>query len=119
MFTCCQARHVSTSDMFSGQGIGVHTQTGSTALRKLWECYEGVTTHDVGVVQIVVASTDFDGKQSEKRNITAVAGPTPEGLFLLALDRPLEYMHWGDYVPTGLPGIGMLQVIFCVLSSFG
>src|SRR5690606_37079387 len=39
--------------------------------------------------QIVLASTDFDPRQAEKRTITAVRGNT------LTLDRPLQYMHFG------------------------
>ncbi len=39
--------------------------------------------------QIVLASTDFDPRQAEKRTITAVRGNT------LTLDRPLDYMHFG------------------------
>ncbi|OYX08076.1 MAG: hypothetical protein B7Z08_10865, partial [Sphingomonadales bacterium 32-68-7] len=40
--------------------------------------------------QIVLASTDFDPRQAEKRTVTAVSGNT------LSLDRPLEYMHFGE-----------------------
>src|SRR5690606_19896387 len=40
--------------------------------------------------EIVLASTDFDPRQAEKRTITAVSGNT------LTLDRPLEYMHFGE-----------------------
>src|SRR5690606_4516094 len=40
--------------------------------------------------EIVLASTDFDPRQAEKRTITAIAGNT------LTLDRPLEYMHFGE-----------------------
>src|SRR5690606_21828994 len=40
--------------------------------------------------EIVLASTDFDPRQAEKRTITAVQGNT------LTLDRPLEYMHFGE-----------------------
>jgi cell migration-inducing and hyaluronan-binding protein len=39
---------------------------------------------------IVLASTDFDSKQAEKRTIAAVAGNT------VTLDRPLTYMHFGQ-----------------------
>jgi hypothetical protein len=38
----------------------------------------------------VLASTDFDPRQAEKRTITAIKGNT------LTLDRPLEYMHFGE-----------------------
>src|SRR5690606_39987762 len=40
--------------------------------------------------EIVLASTDFDPRQAEKRTITAVAGNQ------ITLDRPLEYMHFGE-----------------------
>ena len=39
--------------------------------------------------EIVIASTDFDGRQAEKRTITAINGN------VLMLDSPLIYMHWG------------------------
>ncbi len=39
--------------------------------------------------RIVLASTDFNPRQAEVRNVTAVKGAT------LTLDRPLEYMHYG------------------------
>src|SRR5690606_1013167 len=40
--------------------------------------------------EIVVASTDFDPRQAEKRIITAIEGNA------ISLDRPLEYMHFGE-----------------------
>jgi cell migration-inducing and hyaluronan-binding protein len=40
--------------------------------------------------EIVLASTDFDSKQAEKRIITAVSGN------VLTLDQPLKYMHFGE-----------------------
>jgi cell migration-inducing and hyaluronan-binding protein len=40
--------------------------------------------------EIVLASTDFDPRQAERRRVTAVSGNT------LTLDRPLEYMHFGE-----------------------
>jgi len=39
--------------------------------------------------EIVLASTDFDPRQAERRSLTAVSGNT------LTLDKPLEYMHFG------------------------
>ncbi len=39
--------------------------------------------------EIILASTDYDARQAEKRRITAVRGNT------LTLDRPLQYMHFG------------------------
>src|SRR5690606_22911023 len=40
--------------------------------------------------EIVLASTDFDPRQAEKRIIAAIEGNT------ITLDRPLEYMHFGE-----------------------
>jgi cell migration-inducing and hyaluronan-binding protein len=40
--------------------------------------------------EIVLASTDFDPRQAEKRTIAAVDGN------MITLDRPLEYMHFGE-----------------------
>ncbi|MFC3099042.1 G8 domain-containing protein [Alteraurantiacibacter palmitatis] len=40
--------------------------------------------------EIVLASTDFDPRQAEKRTITAVSGNR------ITIDRPLEYMHFGE-----------------------
>ena len=40
--------------------------------------------------EIVLASTDFDPRQAERRTIAAISGNT------LTLDRPLEYMHFGE-----------------------
>ncbi|WP_139959673.1 G8 domain-containing protein [Flavicella sediminum] len=39
--------------------------------------------------EIVIASTDFDPHQAEKRKITSITGN------ILGLDAPLNYMHWG------------------------
>ena len=39
--------------------------------------------------EIVLASTDFDPRQAERRTITAINGKT------LTLDRKLDYMHFG------------------------
>jgi cell migration-inducing and hyaluronan-binding protein len=39
---------------------------------------------------IVLASTDFDPRQAEKRMISAIEGN------VITLDRPLEYMHFGQ-----------------------
>src|SRR5690606_1290897 len=40
--------------------------------------------------EIVLASTDYDPRQAEKRTITAISGNT------LTLDKPLTYMHFGE-----------------------
>lgn len=39
--------------------------------------------------QIVIASSDFDPHQAEKRTITAING------LIVTVDAPLNYMHWG------------------------
>src|ERR1700677_442050 len=39
--------------------------------------------------EIVLASTDFDPRQAERRNITAISGNT------ITLDKKLDYMHFG------------------------
>jgi cell migration-inducing and hyaluronan-binding protein len=40
--------------------------------------------------EIVLASTDFDSRQAEKRSISAIDGN------VITLDRALEYMHFGE-----------------------
>ena len=40
--------------------------------------------------EIVLASTDFDPRQAERRSIAAINGN------VVTLDRPLEYMHFGE-----------------------
>jgi cell migration-inducing and hyaluronan-binding protein len=40
--------------------------------------------------EIVLASTDFDPRQAERRTIASISGNT------ITLDRPLEYMHFGE-----------------------
>jgi cell migration-inducing and hyaluronan-binding protein len=40
--------------------------------------------------EIVLASTDFNPRQAERRTIAAISGNT------LTLDRPLQYMHFGE-----------------------
>jgi cell migration-inducing and hyaluronan-binding protein len=40
--------------------------------------------------EIVLASTDFNPRQAERRTITAVNGNT------ITIDRPLQYMHFGE-----------------------
>ncbi len=41
--------------------------------------------------EIVLASTDFDPRQAERRNIAALSGNT------ITLDKPLDYMHFGKF----------------------
>ena len=40
--------------------------------------------------EIVLASTDFDPRQAERRTISAISGNS------ITLDKPLEYMHFGE-----------------------
>jgi cell migration-inducing and hyaluronan-binding protein len=40
--------------------------------------------------EIVLASTDFDPRQAEKRTVAAIKGNA------ITLDRPLDYMHFGE-----------------------
>ena len=40
--------------------------------------------------EVVLASTDFDPRQAERRTVTAVGGNT------LTIDKPLQYMHFGE-----------------------
>src|SRR5690606_2739477 len=39
--------------------------------------------------EIILASTDFDPKQAERRSIAAISGNT------ITLDKALDYMHFG------------------------
>lgn len=63
-----------------------------------------VTSWPVGGT-IAIASTDFDYKQAETRIITAVYGGW--GGTTIVLDQPLSYMHWGNPLYTGIPGVYM------------
>jgi len=40
--------------------------------------------------EIVLASTDFDPRQAERRTVTAISGNA------ITLDKPLNYMHFGE-----------------------
>src|SRR6185436_16023946 len=39
--------------------------------------------------EVILASTDFDPRQAERRTITAISGNT------ITLDKKLDYMHFG------------------------
>lgn len=58
----------------------------------------------------MIASTDFDANQTEMRYIKAVGGPTASGSYLIELDAPLTYGHWGEEVPTATEGVHFVQV---------
>ncbi|MET0291582.1 MAG: G8 domain-containing protein, partial [Steroidobacteraceae bacterium] len=40
--------------------------------------------------EVVLASTDFDPRQAERRTVSAVSGNT------VTIDKPLQYMHFGE-----------------------
>ena len=54
--------------------------------------------------EIVLASTDFNPRQAETRNITDIRGNR------LTLDRPLEYMHFGE-ITYGIDERGEVGVL--------
>jgi cell migration-inducing and hyaluronan-binding protein len=83
--------------MISGGILNLHGDTTHT-WTKLAETAEAGATEievldasgwEVGD-QIVLASTDYNPRQAETRFITAIRGDT------ITLDRPLEYMHFGE-----------------------
>ncbi len=55
-------------------------------------------------MQVVVASSDFVGYQSEARLITANSN------FTVTVDKPFNFNHWGKPVYTGVSGRFMIQV---------
>eukprot|EP00271_Cylindrocystis_brebissonii_P003827 TRINITY_DN1506_c0_g1_i1.p1 TRINITY_DN1506_c0_g1~~TRINITY_DN1506_c0_g1_i1.p1 ORF type:complete len:1128 (+),score=190.93 TRINITY_DN1506_c0_g1_i1:577-3960(+) len=57
--------------------------------------------------EIAIASTDFDYKQAERRKITAISlgGTSARRTTTISLSAPLVYMHWGDPLETGIPGV--------------
>jgi len=63
--------------------------------------------------QIVLASTDFDPRQAERRHITAIDGN------LLTLNSPLEFMHFGEitYGVDQRGEVGMLTRNILIQSS--
>ncbi|MGA0805562.1 MAG: G8 domain-containing protein [Pseudohongiellaceae bacterium] len=64
--------------------LAATAEAGSTAIEVL-----DASQWQVGD-QIVLASTDYDPRQAEVRSIAAINGNT------LALDAPLQYMHYGE-----------------------
>ncbi len=62
---------------------------------------------------IVLASTDFDPRQAERRTIAAIDGNT------ITLDSPLEYMHFGEitYGVDQRGEVGMLTRNILIQSS--
>src|SRR5690606_6632440 len=82
--------------MLSGGTLNLHGNR-SNAWTKLAATAEAGSSHievlDASQWQVggenVLASTDYDAHQAEKRRITAISGNR------ITLDRPLEYMHFG------------------------
>src|SRR5690606_26736316 len=82
--------------MISGGTLNLHGDRTHTWSKLAKTAEKGATSIEVLDAsgwkvgdQIVLASTDYDPRQAEKRTITAVRGNT------LTLDKPLEYMHFG------------------------
>ena len=83
--------------MIVGGTLNLHGDRGN-AWTKLTETAEAGSTQ-IEVLdasewrvgdEIVLASTDFNPRQAERRQITAIRGDT------ITLDEPLEYMHFGE-----------------------
>eukprot|EP00884_Botryococcus_braunii_P000264 jgi/Botrbrau1/10238/Bobra.0362s0027.1 len=55
--------------------------------------------------RIIIASTDFNPNMTEERRIVDVFPMSTTGQTVLTLDIPLQYMHWGEPVRTGIPGV--------------
>jgi cell migration-inducing and hyaluronan-binding protein len=51
--------------------------------------------------RIVIASTDYDGRQAEVRTLVATSGRNA------TLDQPLAWQHYGDFVATNVDGVGV------------
>jgi hypothetical protein len=82
--------------MISGGTLNLHGDRTHTWTKLAKTAEKGATTIEVldasgwrAGDEIVLASTDFDPRQAEKRTIKAINGNT------LTLDRPLQYMHFG------------------------
>jgi hypothetical protein len=82
--------------MISGGTLNLHGNRTHTWTKLASTANAGATSIQVLNAQgwqagdeIVLASTDYDPRQAERRTITAVNGNT------LTLDRKLEYMHFG------------------------
>jgi hypothetical protein len=83
--------------MISGGTLNLHGNRTHTWTKLAKTAEKGATTIEVLDArgwqvgdEIVLASTDFDPKQAERRTLTAVSGNT------LTLDKPLDYMHFGQ-----------------------
>src|SRR6056300_722805 len=82
--------------MLSGGTLNLHGNRSNTWTKLARTAEAGSTSIDVlnadqwqAGDEIVLASTDYDPRQAERRTITAISGNT------ITLDAPLEYMHFG------------------------
>src|SRR5690606_25728576 len=82
--------------MLSGGTLNLHGKRTNTWTRLSRTADAGATSIEVLNAaqwqvgdEIVLASTDFDPHQAERRTISAISGNT------ITLDQPLEYMHFG------------------------
>lgn len=61
--------------------------------------------------QVVVASTDFDPEQSEEVQVVATEPAVHmNDTWVLTLNQPLKYMHFGEPMPAGVRGVEFPQV---------
>ena len=82
--------------MLSGGTLNLHGNRTNSWTKLANTAEAGATSIDVLDAaqwrvgdEIVLASTDYDPRQAERRTIAAISGNT------LTLDQPLEYMHFG------------------------
>ena len=82
--------------MISGGTLNLHGSTTNTWSKLSATANAGATSIQVLDAkgwkvgdEIVLASTDFDPRQAERRTITAIRGDT------ITLDRKLDFMHFG------------------------
>jgi hypothetical protein len=82
--------------MISGGTLNLHGDRTHTWSKLAKTAEKGATTIEVLDAsgwrvgdELVLASTDFDPRQAERRTITAIAGNR------ITLDKPLEFMHFG------------------------
>ncbi len=82
--------------MLSGGTLNLHGNVTNTWTKLAKTAEAGATSIEVlnaaqwkAGDEIVLASTDYDPRQTERRTISAIAGNA------ITLDKPLEYMHFG------------------------
>jgi cell migration-inducing and hyaluronan-binding protein len=82
--------------MLSGGTLNLHGNRSNTWTKLSATANAGATSIQVldaaqwrAGDEIVLASTDFNPRQAERRTISAISGNT------ITLDRPLDYMHFG------------------------